>query len=294
MSPKLRALIPFLFAWLWSTGFVSAKFGLPYAEPFTILSIRHALTIPVFAVIILVMGFNFGPLRAAPQQFLVGFFLHGLHLGGVFYAIDNGMPAGAAAIIVGLQPILSFILARAFFGEVLSKRQIIGLVIGFAGLLLVVIPDLRNATIPVVGVIGSLCGLVGLSVGTVMQKRMRAEMPLATGSMYQFIGALVVLGALSFTTETQTIEPSWQFFAAVAWLVFGISVTAMLLLTLMIRDGAVSEVAAYFYLVTPLAVLQAWVFFGEALSITAILGGLMTVMGVYLATSKRGERAKVS
>ncbi|MEO0341966.1 MAG: DMT family transporter [Pseudomonadota bacterium] len=286
MSPQLRAFVPFVFAWLWSTGFVSAKFGLPYAEPFTLLSLRHIFTIPIFAGIILVLGLGFGPRHAIPQQLLVGFFLHGLHLGGVFYAIKNGMPAGVSAIIVGLQPLLSFVLARIFFQERLSKRQIFGLVLGFVGIAIVLGPDLASANIPWVGVFGSICGLVGLSVGTVMQKRMQFDMPLATGGMWQFVGALAALGLLSLLTETQDVEFVWRFSATIAWLVLGISVTAMLLLTLMIREGAVSEVAAYFYLVTPLAVFQAWLFFGEYLSILAILGAVLTVFGVYLATSR--------
>ena len=291
MSQNFRALVPFLFAWLWSTGFVSAKFGLPYAEPFTLLSIRNAITIAVFALIILAAGLRFGPLRAAPQQLLVGFFLHGLHLGGVFYAIKNGMPASLSAIIVGLQPLLSFVLAWSFFGERMSRLQIVGLLLGFVGIVIVLGPDLIDAKIPLVGVIGSVCGLVGLSVGTVMQKRMQAGMPLATGTFYQFIGAFLALSLLSFTTETQTVDPTWQFAATILWLVFGISVAAMLLLTFMIREGAVSEVAAYFYLVTPLAVLQAWLFFGEELSWISLLGVALTVFGVYLATTKRAQRA---
>jgi len=287
MSDRLRLFIPFIFAWLWSTGFVSTKTGLPYAEPFTMLALRHILTIAVFALIIYFFRFGFGPIKGAAQQMLVGLLLHGAYLGGVFYAIANGMPAGASAIIVGFQPILTSVLARIFFEEKMSRGQVLGLGFGLVGLSLVVAPDLAGQNIPLIGVATSLIALLGISVGTVLQKRMKREMSLATGNLYQFAGALIAMTLLSLLFETREITPHWEFVATMAWLIFGISVSAMLLLMLMIREGAVSEVAAYFYLVTPLAVLQAWLFFGETLSPTAIIGAALTVLGVYLATTSR-------
>ena len=290
MRTRLIALIPFVFVLLWSTGFVGAKYGLPHIEPFFMLALRFGIAIAVFAAIAVVLRNRPLPARQALGQMLVGCLLHAAYLGGVFFAIKSGLPAGIVAVIVGIQPILTAIFGRIWLAQEVNGRQTFGLVLGFAGIALVVggAAGFGEAT-NWPGLIASGVALVGISAGTIVQKQIGADTPILVGTMYQYIGAGVAMTALTFFVETQTVDFQPSLIAAMLWLVFGLSVSATLLLMLMVRQGEVSKVASYFYLVPPVTVLETWYLFGEKLSSVTILGGILTVIAVYLVAGAKPE-----
>ena len=280
----LTALIPILFVWLWSTGFVGARFGVPHMDPFFMLTARFAITIPCFILMILILRRRWLQLNQIGIQLLVGGLLHGLYLGGVFYAVRLGTPAGIAAIIVGMQPILTAVINRILFGQSVTSRQTIGLTLGFAGLVAVILgsTEVSGSELGLWGLAACLTSLFGISVSTIIQKRYARNTPLLAGSMWQYIGAIAVVATVSYLTEAQNYEPVWQLYAALGWLILALSIGAVLLLMYMIREGEMAKVTSYFYLVAPVAVIQTWWLFGEALSAVSLVGCLVVVLGVAL------------
>ncbi len=278
------ALIPFLFVWLWSTGFVGAKLATPHVEPLLLLSIRFMIVIPIFVALIAIFKATPAKRKDIPLQILIGALLHGLYLGGVFVAVRFGTPAGISAIVVGLQPILVTFLNRAFFGVAVTRLQIVGLLLGFCGLVAVIAgsQELTSPDIGPLGIISCFLSLLGITFATLLQKQYASGTSLLGGSAWQYFGGLLVVGIGSLFFETGQIEFVWQVYAALAWLVLALSVVAVLLLLYMIREGALSKVSAYLYLVPPVAVLQTWLFFGEALSLVSLIGCAVVVMGIAL------------
>ena len=278
---------PFLFVLLWSTGFIGAKFGLPYAEPVTFLCVRYLLVIAVMGGVALATR---APWPHAPRQWLhigvTGLLVHATYLGGVFMAISHGLPAGIASLVVGLQPLLTALGAGALLGEKVLPRQWAGLVLGFGGVGLVVshkvaaaasAPELTAMLTPV------LVALVGITAGTLYQKRFCPAFDLRTGSVIQFVPCLIVSALLASQTETMAITWSGQFVFALGWLVLVLSVGAISLLNLLIRSGSAVNVASLFYLTPPTTALIAWGVFGETLTGLALAGMAITVFGVWLA-----------
>lgn len=291
MQHNLIRLIPFLFVFLWSTGFIAAKYALPFIEPFYLLFIRMVLTTVVF----MLLGFAFkakpvSPVQAA-HQMVTGSLVHGAYLGGVFAAIKWGMPAGITAIIVGVQPVLTAFLGWTFLGNHLHRTQWAGLGLGLAGVISVLLATgqldvdrLNWAAMP-----AALIALFGISFGTLYQKRFGADVNLLSGSLWQYLSVTLLMGIMAWTFETREVIWDLQLIGALAWLVFGLSVTAVLLLMYMIREGETAKVASYFYLVPPVASIEAWILFDEALSIVSITAICVTVFGVYLVIRKKNE-----
>jgi len=282
MHLNLTKIAPFLFVWLWSTGFIGAKYGLPYIEPFFMLFVRFCFVILIFLILIKIYRSTWLNQTQSMQQVFIGTLIHGGYLGGVFFAIKLGVPAGITAIIVGLQPIVTTLIGRIFLNQALNGKQAIGLLLGFVGIALVI---LENASVDtqnmnVLGLGACLVALICISLGTVLQKRLAGDVSLLTGSFYQYIGAIIVITLLTFSTETQEVLYTTELFIAMAWLVIGLSVLAILLLLYMIREGEVSKVTSYFYLVPPAAVIQSWLLFDERLGVLAIIGSILTVIGV--------------
>uniref|UniRef100_A0A2A4YR44 EamA family transporter n=1 Tax=OCS116 cluster bacterium TaxID=2030921 RepID=A0A2A4YR44_9PROT len=289
MKIKLTSIIPLLFVWLWSTGFIGAKYGLPYIEPYFMLFIRFLIAITVFLCIMMVLKAKTISPRQSVNQMLVGILVHGAYLGGVFFAIDEGMPAGIVAIIVGLQPILTAFVSWALQGQSINKNQFIGLLLGFAGIMMVIIgsSNLGNLRFSSLGLAACIVALFGISIGTILQKNLGKNLPLLTSSMFQYIGAASVMAALTYTMEEQIVEYTFSLFAALTWLVLGLSVLAVLLLMYMISEGEVAKVASYFYLVPPVTVFQTWVLFNEQLGILSLIGCVLSICGVYLVVRVR-------
>ena len=283
----LFALAPGLFVLLWSTGFIGAKLGLPYAEPLTFLLIRFACVIGLLGLLALVLR---RPWPHRPTQWLhiavAGALLHGGYLSGVFLAIHTGMAAGVVALIVGIQPLLTAFLSASMVGERVSGRQWMGLVLGFGGVTLVVWDKLGFGGLSGAGFAFSTLALVSITLGTLYQKRYCAELDLWSGSVIQFIAAALVLLPFALAFETMRIAWSGQFVFALGWLIFVLSLGAISLLHLLIRRGAATRVSALFYLVPPTTALLAFFIFGEKLGLAAVAGMAIAAAGVAIAVRK--------
>ncbi len=283
-SSRWIAAIPFLFVLLWSTGFIGAKFALPYIEPFTLLFVRMLLTLLAFLVLILLFRSDWPRPVDALHQLVVGSLIHAGYLGGVFAAIKLDMSAGVAALIVGLQPLLTALIARLFLGNSLHKRQWLGLSLGLIGVSLVLLQKDNSGVggFATGALIAIVVALFSISIGTLYQKRFGQRSKLLTGSFFQYLATACWMGLLSVGFETQQITWSLTLVLALAWLVIVLSIMAVLLLMIMIREGEAARVASYFYLVPPVTALEGWLLFDERLNTLALIGIVITVMGVYL------------
>ncbi|CAG0962991.1 MAG: DMT family transporter [Rhodocyclales bacterium] len=283
----LLALAPGLFVLLWSTGFIGAKLGLPYAEPLSFLLIRFACVIGLLGLLALVLR---RPWPHRPTQWLhiavAGALLHGGYLSGVFLAIHTGMAAGVVALIVGIQPLLTAFLSASMVGERVSGRQWMGLVLGFGGVTLVVWDKLGFGGLSGAGFAFSTLALVSITLGTLYQKRYCADLDLWSGSVIQFVAAALVLLPFALAFETMRVAWSGQFVFALGWLIFVLSLGAISLLHLLIRRGAATRVSALFYLVPPTTALLAFLIFGEKLGLAAVAGMAIAAAGVAIAVRK--------
>lgn len=282
-------LMPATFVLLWSTGFIGAKFGLPYAEPFTLLFYRMLLTLLCLGGLALAINARWpASWRQAGHLAVTGVLVHGAYLGGVFTAIDAGMPAGLTALVVGLQPLLTGVLAVLVLKEKVSGRVWLGLLLGLAGVVLVLAERLAPGSgslfqgFPLWAVLAALVALFGIAMGTLYQKRFCGATDLVSGAFIQYCAAATVFGLLSFTVETRQVQWTPQLFFALGWLVLVLSLGAIGLLLALIRRGASAQVASLFYLVTPVTALEAWLLFDERLGLLALAGTAVAVTGVYL------------
>jgi drug/metabolite transporter (DMT)-like permease len=285
---RLAALTPALFVLLWSTGFIGARLGLPYAEPLTFLSIRYLLVIAAMSIAVAATRARWPAPRQAAHIAVTGLLVHGVYLGGVFTSIHRGLPAGVSALVVGLQPLLSALGAGWLLGAQVSRRQWIGLALGFAGVALVVSDRIAFADAPdrlgaMLVPSPSFAALLGITAGTLYQKRFCPRFELATGAIMQFVPTLLVSASVARATETMHVEWSGQFLFALSWLVVVLSLGAVSLLNLLIRRGTAVDVASLFYLTPPTTAVMAWAFFGETLSGLALAGMVVAVGGVWLA-----------
>ncbi len=286
--PRLISLVPFLFVLLWSTGFIGAKYALPYIEPFYLLFVRMLITLGVFICLALALRSRWPDLRQGGHQAVTGFLVHACYLGGVFAAIKWQIPAGITAIIVGLQPLLTALIGWQWLGERLRNLQWLGLLLGLVGVVLILQSgqSAGNLELRTEAVIAAVIALFGISVGTLYQKRFGTGCDLLTGSIWQYLSTAVAMGLLAWSFETREVIWDPTLIMALAWLVFGLSVSAILLLMFMIREGESARVASYFYLVPPATTLEAWLLFGESLSLVQCGAIVLTVLGVYLVLKR--------
>ncbi|MDP9459776.1 MAG: DMT family transporter [Actinomycetota bacterium] len=296
VSAGQRLGLPVLFVLLWSTGFVGAKYGLPYAEPFTFLGVRLVAAAVLLALLALVMRSARPASRAQTGHAAVaGVLLHAGYLGGVFYAISIGVPAGVAAVIVSLQPVLTAFLANQLLQEHPTRRQWLGLVLGVLGVALVVGPGIAaspgsDVPLPVAGLASCLVALASGTAGTLYQKRNGDAVPLVWGTAVQYAAAAVPLLLLAVGTERMTIRWTGNFVLALVWLVLVLSIGAVLLLLLLLRRGTASSVSSLLYLVPPATAVEAYLLFGERLSALSLVGIGVTAAGVALVVLPEPRR----
>ncbi|HEX6736112.1 MAG TPA: DMT family transporter [Azonexus sp.] len=278
----MQRLYPFLFVFLWSTGFIGAKYGLPHAAPLSFLLTRYGFVIALMAVIVLATR---APWPRQPAQWLhiavSGVLVHAIYLGGVFMAIKHGLPAGVTALVVGMQPLLTALGSGWLLNEKVSARQWGGLGLGFIGVALVVAGKFGEAQLGAM-LWPAIVALFGITAGTLYQKRYCARFDLRTGSLIQFVPTALVTGLAVGLVEGYQVEWTGDFVFALAWLVLVLSLGAISLLNLLIRSGSAVNVASLFYLTPPTTALIAWAMFGEALTPAAMLGMALAVGGVYL------------
>ena len=278
----LERFAPALFVLLWSTGFVGAKYGLPYADPFIFLSVRILIAaILLFALArLLKMPGGIGR-QAVARSGLIGFFLHACYLGGVFYSIAQGLPAGVAAVVTSLQPVLVSVFAVKVLGEQLRKTQIVGLLTGLIGVVLVLGPSI-DAQIPTPAIIAILIALMGSTTATLLQKKLGADIPLISGTAYQYLFSGCVLGLIALATQETSITWNLRFTLAFVWLILILSVGAILLLLWLLNTGSAAKVSSLFYLVPPATAIEAFFLFGEKVNTQGFLGIGITALGVWL------------
>ncbi len=281
------ALYPLLFVALWSTGFIGAKFGLPYAEPLTFLSLRYLVVLVLMGGII---WFTRAPWPRTGLEWIhisvSGLLVHAVYLGGVFTAIRHGLPAGVASLVVGLQPVLTALGAGLFLGERVRPTQWAGLALGFAGVGLVVahkVAATASGSALLAMLLPAVVALLGITTGTLYQKRFCHSFDLRTGSVIQFLPSLAVTALVASQTETMHVQWTGSFIFALGWLVLVLSLGAVSLLNVLIRSGSAVNVASLFYLTPPATALIAWGLFGETLTGLALIGMGLTVFGVWLA-----------
>ncbi|MDE1982235.1 MAG: DMT family transporter [Betaproteobacteria bacterium] len=278
--------VPAVFVVLWATGFIGAKFGLPYAEPMTFLAWRMGLATLLLLAFALLTRAPWPPTPlAAIHVTVAGLLVHGGYLGGVFEAIRHGMPSGLVSLIVGMQPVLTSLAAIALLGERLSLRQWLGLGLGLVGLILVL--GHRVALSDLTWTSGGLAlfALASISLGTVYQKRFFAGVDLRTGGVLQYAASGLCYAALAWVFETGHVTWSTTFVLALGWSVVGLSLGAVALLYRLLREGAASRVSSLLYLVPPVTALIAYAAFGETLTLPALGGMLLAVLGVALVVA---------
>ena len=283
MTTTSSRIFPLLFVLLWSTGFIGARLGLPHIEPLTFLFIRY---LAVIACMVAIAVATRAPWPSDRKTWLhigvAGLLVHGVYLGGVFIAIHDGLPAGVASLVVSVQPLLTAVGAGLLLGAVVLNRQWVGLALGLVGVGLVVAGKLgtdfaAHALLP------ATIALLGITAGTLYQKRFCPTLDWRTGSVAQFIPTAVLTGLAAWITETGRIDWTGELFFALSWLVFVLSIGAVSLLNWLIRHSSAVNVASLFYLVPPCTAVVAWLLFGETFSALALLGMGITVAGVYLA-----------
>ncbi len=277
---RLGAVAPAVFVLLWSTGFVGARYGLPYAEPFTFLALRLAIATALLAVAALATRSTITR-EQAKRAAVSGLLLHATYLGGVFWAISRGTPAGISSVVVSLQPVLVAALALPLLGERLRRPQWLGLTLGVTGVVLVLAPK-TGGSLPTAGVVACLVALAGGTAGTLWQKRHGDGIPLLWGTAVQYAAATVVLAGLSAATEHQRIDWTADFIGALVWLILVLSLGAVLLLLVLLRRGNASSVSSLLYLVPPATAVEAYLLFDERLTRLSLLGIAVTVVGVAL------------
>jgi drug/metabolite transporter (DMT)-like permease len=288
------AVAPMLFVLLWSTGFIGARFGLPYIEPMTFLAVRMAFVVLIMGAIALVAQVRWPQGAEIGHSLVAGALVHGLYLGGVFTAISQGVPAGISALIPGLQPILTSTIANRFMGERVTRQQWLGLVLGLIGVLLV----LHDRSIVLAGSplgwIASFGSLIGITLGTLYQKRYCGRIDWRAGNTVQYAGAMLLFGLAAFAFETRVIHWSGDLIFAIAWLVLVLSIAAVGLMYWLIRRSAATSFASLFYLVPAVTALLAFLLFGERLDAVSIAGMLVCAVGVVLANRGGALRPAVA
>jgi drug/metabolite transporter (DMT)-like permease len=219
--------------------------------------------------------------QAVARSGLIGFFLHACYLGGVFYSIAQGLPAGVAAVVTSLQPVLVSVFAVKVLGEQLRRTQIAGLLTGLVGVVLVLGPSI-DAQIPKPAIIAILIALMGSTTATLLQKKLGADIPLISGTAYQYLFSGCVLGLIALATQETSITWNLRFTLAFVWLIVILSVGAILLLLWLLNTGSAAKVSSLFYLVPPATAIEAFFLFGEKVNTQGFLGIGITALGVWL------------
>jgi drug/metabolite transporter (DMT)-like permease len=288
-SAWIKAM-PVVFVLIWSTGFIVARYGMPYAPPFSFLLVRYALSIVCFLIWIALARVNWPRERAQWVHLAVtGILMHAGYLGGVWAAVKAGMGSGLSSLIVGFQPVLTAIwLSWSLRGSNqagVTPRQWTGLLLGFVGLLMVVWRKLTLGSpmdhVTPVNMVFAVGALLSITVGTLYQKRFVQPCDVRTANTVQLMAALVVTLPLAWA-ETEMIRWNAESIGAMAWAVLGLTLGGSSLLYILIQRGAATSVTSLMYMVPPTTAIVAWLLFGETITAATIAGTALTALGVSL------------
>ena len=281
--------MPLFFVLLWSSGFIVAKFGLPYAPPLTFLLMRFLGVLALLVPIVLFLRAPW-PRGKIWQVGLAGVLVQAGYLIGVWCAIKLGMPAGLSALIVGMQPILTAF-AAPLIGEKVLPRQWLGLIFGIGGVALVVAAKIKLTGLSVEAIALCVLALLSITVGTMYQKRHCPQFDLRTGTVIQFAASTVVVLPLAiifegWTPQFAAVQWTSQFIGALLWSVLGLSIGAIFLLFALIRRSDATQVTSLMYLTPPTTAVMAWLMFGEVFNFLGVAGMALAVTGVFFVVSK--------
>lgn len=275
---------PAVFVLVWSTGFLGARYGLPYADPFVLLTVRMVLASLLLALLAVVLR---QPMltswRQAGWSAIIAVPLHVLYLGGVFWSIDAGLPVSVSALLASMQPVLVAAASGPVLGERVTARQWLGIGLGAIGVLLVLSPGLihtEGASFPLIAGAAALIALLGGSTATLLQRRVGAGIPMLAGTSVQYLTAAVVLGVAALATEPLVIDWTGAFIGVLAWMVLALSIGAVLLMFWLLRTGSAARFASLYFLVPPVTLIEAYVLFGERLPLIELAGFALAVVGV--------------
>lgn len=284
----LERYAPGVFVIIWSSGFVVAKYAFRNSDVIFFLAVRLLIAALILALITKGMKQSLKlTRRELLVSLLIGIALHAIYLGGVWQAIAEGSPAGIASVITSLQPVLVSLIAVRLLGEELRRNQLIGLLLGLAGVFLVLAPAFSHAgEMTVLALVLLLAALGGSTSATLMQKKIGTAIPLLAGTTYQFLIAAIVLGLYSAATGQTSLDWNLESTLAMAWAVIVTSIIAILLLLGMLTRGSAARVSSLLYLVPPMTAIQALILFGEKLNPQAIIGIAMTALGVALVQKR--------
>ena len=285
----IRAITPLIFVLLWSTGFIGAKYILPYAEPFVFLTIRYFFATLILVALAKILKESLKISKAAiKQSMIVAVFLHVIYIGGVFYAVFIDIPAGITAVIVSLQPILVSLLAIPLLGERLSYRQVFGLALGFIGVLFLLSPKLFEGDLSMgfstLGIICCVLALLGTTAGYLLQKKGGADIPFLAGTAVQFATSTIIFAIAAVIFEPLTVDITLEFVLALTWIVVALSIGSIFLLYYLLRRDSASSVSSLYYLVPPLTALQAYFFFDEKIKGIGLIGMVLAALGTLIVT----------
>lgn len=274
-----------LFIFFWASGFVSAKYGFPYAEPFTFLTIRYIIALALLLPVVLVLRVRW---PRTPIEFahvaLAGLGVQSVYTIGVYYGIYLGISTGVIALIMAMQPLFTGALAAPLLGERVTLRQWAGLALGFAGVAMVVAEKVDFGTGAAWGFAFGLTGLTGITLGTLYQKRFCAAVDIRAGVAIQNAVSLALAALLAIGFETMQVEWTGAFIFAVLWSALGLSVIAYGLWYFLVRRGAAARITSLLYLSPPATALMGWLVFGETFAPLGLFGLAVAVAGVALAS----------
>jgi drug/metabolite transporter (DMT)-like permease len=284
----LERYAPGIFVVIWASGFVVARYAFKSSDVIFFLSVRLFIATAILAIITKALGQSLKLARRdLVSSLAIGVALHAIYLGGVWEAIAKGSPSGIASVITSLQPVLVSLFAVRLLGEALTRRQVVGLFLGLAGVVLVLAPAFSRAgEMTLIALVLLIAALTGSTSATLMQKKVGHSIPLLAGTTYQFLIAAIVLGIFSVATGKTSIDWNLESSLAMAWAVVVTSLIAILLLLWMLTRGSAARVSSLLYLVPPTTALQAFILFGEKLTPTAIIGIAMTAVGVALVQKR--------
>jgi len=291
----MNALLAWYFVAVWGAGYVATKIGLQYAPPFTFLTLRFAFGLLCLLPVVLLWKTRWP--RTAPELghlAVAGLLMHAVQLGGSHYAQYLGMSAGVAALIIACQPLVTAVVVSGWMDEKLAPRQWAGVVIGLAGVALVVWHkmDIREVTLG--SLIGTLFGLAGVSAATLYQRRFSPKADLKAAAVVQFAASLVVLAPLALAVEGFQVSGSWQLWLAIVFLVIFASILGVSVLNYLMRHGEATRVASMMYLPPVFAVVLEAAMFGVVPSGLALAGIAVTCAGVAMTVWSRRWRSSIS
>ena len=293
----LIAATPAVFVVLWATGFVVARLSAGHVGPLWFLSLRFPIAGLFMLAVALHQKAPWPNAKLALHAAVAGAFLHGFYLGPIYWAVAEGLPAGIGALIVGLQPLLTAFMAALILREVIYPRHWLGLAVGLFGIGLVVWPKLIFAHVGGITPLTASCALFGaaaISFGTVYQKRFATGLHLATGGFWQYVGGSIVVVLATLAMGDYQFDYSMQAWSALVWAVLVISIGAITLLMILIREGEVSRVSSLIYLVPAVAALMAFVMFNEKLLLVQIIGMAVCAAAVLIVNRSASGKIETS